>query len=100
MRLFKINFEVSRKAEKMGHPCVKIKVAVIEAAMKQRPRIERKSNQKWMTEDFLNSWKKGDTLKKGEKYETLHKEIRKNVMKPKKSGSMTMQKHWTIPLKY
>ena len=54
MRLFKNKFEVLGEAEKVYQTWAKFKVAITEAAVKQIPRVERETKQRWMTEDILD----------------------------------------------
>ena len=57
---------------------VQIKVAITEAAIEQIPRVERKTKQRWMTEDILDLREKRRRVKNNrEKYEAQQKEIKK-----------------------
>ena len=59
--------------------------------MKQIPKVERKSKQKWITEDISDSMEKKGSKKKIIQKNTKYyvRKSEKNVMKPKKSGSIT-----------
>ena len=70
-------FEVSGKAEEVDQQWVNFKVATSETAEKQIPRVERKTKQRWMTEDILDPMEKGGKLKIIEK-NTKHR-MKKSV---------------------
>ena len=67
-------FKVLGVAEEVDQQWVKFK----EAAVEQIPKAERKTKEKWRTEDILDLIEKRRQIKNNrEIYETLHKEIRK-----------------------
>ena len=67
-------FEVLRQAEEVDQQWAKFKVPITEAAEEQIPRVERKTKQRWMTENILDFMEKKRQIKK---YETLHKKSEK-----------------------
>ena len=70
-------FEALEQAEEEDKQWENFKAAITVAAEEQIPRVERKTKQRWMTEDVLDIREKRRRVKSnGEKYETVHKEIR------------------------
>ena len=64
----------------MDQQWAKFKLAIKEAAEEELPRVEGKAKQLWMIDDILDLMGRRRQRKKKnsqEKYETLHKEIRK-----------------------
>ena len=55
----------------------------------QIPKVKSKIKQKWVTEDILELMKKRRQINNRQVFETLNKEIVKNVLKPKRIGSTT-----------
>ena len=79
---FQNKFEVLREAKEMDQYWTKFK---------EVPKVKRKTKQRWIAKDTFGLMKNRRQVKNSkEKYETLHKgNQNKNMMKSKRSGSMT-----------
>ncbi|GFS13690.1 endonuclease-reverse transcriptase [Elysia marginata] len=81
----KNKFEAFEEIEEVEELWKQLKRSITEAAEEEIPTKERKTKQKWVTEDILNLLDKRRKAKGEQEYESIHRKVRRKCEEAKEA---------------